>query len=79
MVFCTLAGRQFTHVDPPGSLVLKIWNRVVQVHASESVLVGVVNVCSRLPHHVDVFSWIWKSFFIWDVIVVIDVLRGVDF
>ena len=64
-----LSWTNVQHVYPSGSLMLKIWKRVVPIHSIalrerrcslviptifQRVLGGVFDECSRLPHDIDI-------------------------
>ena len=73
VVLCTFVGRLY----PPSSLLLRIWNHVAII--VQSLLGGVANACSRLPHDVDVSKEKKGRFVHWERTFLTDVLRGVDF
>ena len=64
VVCCTVVGRPFTHLYPSGSLVLKMWNRVVPIRSSVSKTsfstfqksFGVSSEALWMPHDIDVFG-----------------------
>ena len=67
VVFSTFVGRPFTHLEPPGSFILKIWKRVVPSESKTSlinpiiaklVLGGVIDACSHLSDDIHIFQWI---------------------